>query len=102
MEGLKRRLVGMLIEGPLEPSYSLLRCVCKHGPSKTKLCTSHLKKLCLGLMKCCIRSRHQRQVEVSADALVLRETSEVPEGPIQSALQVQEALTRRGLGLVFC
>ena len=42
-----------------------------------------------------------RKVEVSADALVLKETSEVPEGPIQSALLVQEALTRRGLGLVF-
>ena len=33
MEGLKRRLVGMLIEGPLEPSYSLLG-VCKHGPQE--------------------------------------------------------------------
>ena len=42
-----------------------------------------------------------KQIEVSAEALIVKENSSVPDGPVQSALQVQEALQRRGIGLVF-
>ena len=100
MEGIKRRLVGILIEGPLEPSHSLLD-LCANMASKNEVVYIPPEK--------CVSRTHEvlhakspaKQIEVSSDSLVLKESSEVPEGPVQSALQVQEALTRRGLGLVF-
>ncbi|CAL1169286.1 unnamed protein product [Cladocopium goreaui] len=42
-----------------------------------------------------------KQVEIESDRLIVREKSEVPDEAAHSALQVKEALERRGVGLVF-
>ena len=42
-----------------------------------------------------------KQLDISAENLVVKEKSEVPEMATSSALQVHEALQRRGLALVF-
>eukprot|EP00435_Cladocopium_sp_Y103_P009876 s4862_g2.t1 len=42
-----------------------------------------------------------KQLDVSADHLIVKEKTEVPEQTVTSALQVQEALQRRGIALVF-
>ena len=43
----------------------------------------------------------RRQPSSSADSLVVREAKEVPDLATHSATQVNEALTRRGIGLLF-
>ena len=42
-----------------------------------------------------------KQVDVSAEHLVVKEKAEVPDMSVSSALQVQEAFQRRGIALVF-
>ena len=42
-----------------------------------------------------------KQIVVAAESLVIKEKSEVPEMSVTSALQVQEALQRKGIALVF-
>ena len=42
-----------------------------------------------------------KQLDISADSLIVREAKEVPNLATHSAMQVNEALTRRGIGLLF-
>jgi hypothetical protein len=42
-----------------------------------------------------------KQVEIESDRLIIKERHEVPDETAHSALQVKEALERRGIGLVF-
>ena len=42
-----------------------------------------------------------KQVEIDSDKLVVREKNEVPDEAAHSALQVKEAMERRGIGLVL-
>ena len=96
MAHIKERLVGLLIEGPLEPSHSLLDLCTKNEiayitPEKSVSRTHEVLH----------QKAPLKQVEVSAEALIVKENSSVPDGPVQSALQVQEAMQRRGIGLVF-
>ena len=42
-----------------------------------------------------------RQIDVSSDTLILKESNEVPDAVAHSAMQVHEALVRRGIALVF-
>ena len=42
-----------------------------------------------------------KQIDIAAESLVVKEKTEVPDMVATSALQVQEALQRRGIALVF-
>ena len=100
MRNLKTKLTGQVIEGVTEPGHCLLeQAMHMHernqityiGPEK---CVSRLHEL--------TASKHpERLVEVESSKLIIKEKSESLEIVAQTALQVQEALRRRGLALEF-
>ena len=45
--------------------------------------------------------KRAKQLDISADSLIVREAKEVPDLATHSAMQVKQALTRRGIGLLF-
>ena len=100
MRNLKNQLAGLLIEGPLDPGHSLLDACAQMQY------TNEIKYLA---PERCVSRMHEvthqkspaKQVEIDSDKLVIREKSEVPDEAAHSALQVKEALERRGIGLVF-
>ena len=100
MTHIKERLVGLLIEGPLEPSHSLLD-LCANMATKNEIAYIAPEKSVSRTHEVLHQKAPLKQVEVSAEALIVKENSSVPDGPVQSALQVQEAMQRRGIGLVF-
>ena len=100
MTHIKDRLVGLLIEGPLEPSHSLLD-LCANMATKNEIAYIAPEKSVSRTHEVLRQKAPLKQVEVSAEALIVKENSSVPDGPVQSALQVQEAMQRRGIGLVF-
>ena len=100
LEAIRTMLPGILIEGPLEPSHTLLNaCAAMQQANEVRYIAPE---------KCVSRTHeviHQKnpskQLEISSDVLAVREHREVPDAVTTSALQVQEALVRRGIGLVF-
>ena len=100
MRNVKGALTGLLIEGPLDPGHSLLDACAQIQY------TNEIKYLA---PERCVSRMHEvthqkspaKQVEIDSDKLVIREKSEVPDEAAHSALQVKEALERRGIGLVF-
>ena len=100
MAALRAQLTGLVLEGPLEPSHSLLDlCASMHQLNEVRY---------LAPEKCVSRTHevlHQKQptkqIDISADSLVVKEARDVPDSSVQSALQVQEALLRRGIALAF-
>ena len=100
MQHVKNSLAGLLIEGPLDPGHSLLdACAQMHFTNEIKYlaperCVSRMHEV-----------THQKapakQVELDADKLIVKERSDVPDEAAHTALQVKEALERRGIGLVF-
>ena len=100
MAALKKDLTGLVIEGPLEPGHSLLdACAAMASVNEVRY---------LAPEKCVSRSHEiihnktpTRQLELSSDNLVIKEQQQVPDMTATSALQVQEALLRRGLGMAF-
>lgn len=100
MTSVRNRLVGLLIEGPLEPSHCLLD-LCANMASKNEIAYLAPEKCVSRTHEVLHQKTPSKQVEVSAEALIVKEHSSVPDGPVQSALQVQEAFQRRGIGLVF-
>ena len=100
MKLIKQKLCGLLIEGPLEPGHSLLDL------------TAHMMNLneirYVAPEKCVSRTHEilnqktpSKQIDVSAESLVVREKTDIPEMTVTSALQVQEAFQSRGISLVF-
>ena len=100
MAHIKERLVGLLIEGPLEPSHSLLD-LCANMATENEIAYIAPEKSVSRTHEVLHQKAPLKQVEVSAEALIVKENSSVPDGSVQSALQVQEATQRRGIGLVF-
>lgn len=100
MAQLRNRLQGLLIEGPLEPSHGLL---------DTCATMQHLNEIrYIPPEKATSRSHevlHQKspskQLDISADQLVIKEHKDTPDMTATSALQVQEAFNRRGIAMVF-
>ena len=100
MQHVRNSNAGLLIEGPLDPGHSLLdACAQMHHTNEIKYlaperCVSRMHEI-----------THQKsptkQVEIDADRLIAKDKSEVPDEAAHSALQVKEALERRGVGLVF-
>ena len=99
LAGLKASLTGILIEGPLEPSHSLLQlCVHQREVNQTYIaperCTSRVHEVTCG-------KTPTKQVALESERLVVKESANIPDETATSALQVLEALKRRGLAYTF-
>ena len=100
MRHVRNSLQGLLIEGPLDPGHSLLdACAQMHYTNEIKYlaperCVSRMHEVTHG-------KSPAKQVEIDADRLIVKEKDEIPDETAHSALQVKEALERRGIGLVF-
>ena len=96
---LRNKLVGLEIRGPFEPSHALLdklvaqqrEDVLRYVPPE--LCTSRTQEIMN------VSAKPQKVLDIQASTLVVTERLESPEVPATSALQVQEALVRRGIGM---
>eukprot|EP00435_Cladocopium_sp_Y103_P073620 s444_g44.t1 len=101
MPVIKKQLSGLLIEGPLEPGHAFLDLTAsmfqvneiRYIPPEKCVSRTH---------EVMTQKTPTKQLDVSADSLVLKEKSDVPDMVVNSALQVQEAFQRRGIALVFC
>ena len=97
MRAIKQRLTGLLIEGPLEPGHALLDT------------TASMMQIKYTPPEKCISRTHEvlnqksptKQLDISAESLVVKEKHDTPDMTVTSALQVQEAFQRRGIALVF-
>lgn len=100
LKTLRDQLPGILIEGPLEPSHSLLELCCSQAETKAlryiapEKCLSRVHEITHG-------KTPSKQVELEADKLVVKEKDAAPDMAAHTALQLQEALKRRGLAYQF-
>ena len=100
MANTKTTLVGLNLEGANEPGHTLLDACAQ---------MFHLNEIRYVPPEKCVSRLHEvthakqpsKQTELEADKLVIKEKQEVPAETASSALQVKEALDRRGIGLVF-
>ena len=100
MRAIKNRLTGLLIEGPLEPGHALL---------DTTASMMQLNEIKYIPPEKCILRTHEvlnqksatKQLDISAESLIVKEKHDTPDMTVTSALQVQEAFQRRGIALVF-
>ena len=100
MRAIKQKLNGLLIEGPLEPGHALL---------DTAASMMQLNEIKYIPPEKCISRTHEvlnqksptKQLDISAESLIVKEKQETPDMTVTSALQVQEAFQRRGIALVF-
>ena len=100
MQHVRNNLAGLLIEGPLDPGHSLLdACAQMHFTNEIKYLAP---ERCVSRMHEVTHQKNPgKQVEIESDRLIIKERHEVPDETAHSALQVKEALERRGIGLVF-
>ena len=100
MDNLKTSLVGVIVEGPLEPSHALLElCANQYQANqlqyiKPEKCTSRMHEITTG-------KPSTKELQLEANKLVVREHVEVSEMTIHNSLLLQEAFKRRGLAYVF-
>ena len=100
MKAIKKRLSGLLIEGPLGPGHALL---------DTTAGMMQLNEIKYIPPEKCISRTHEvlnqrsptKQLDISAENLIVKEKQDTPDMTVTSALQVQEAFQRRGIALVF-
>ena len=100
MNAIKRKLAGLLIEGPLEPGHHLLD-LAAHMHQANEIRYIAPEKCVSRTHEIMTQKTPTKQLDVSADNLVIREKAEVADMVVSSALQVQEAMQRRGIALVF-
>ncbi len=100
MENIKATLVGLNIEGPTEPGHALLdACAQMYHANEVKYLPP---ERCISRLHEVTHSKQPtKQIELESEKLVVREKQETPHEAAHSALQVKEALERRGIGLVF-
>ena len=100
MQHVRNNLAGLLIEGPLDPGHSLLdACAQMHVTNEIKYLAP---ERCVSRMHEVTHQKNPgKQVEIESDRRIIKERHEVPDETAHSALQVKEALERRGIGLVF-
>ena len=100
LNNLKARLAGQVIEGATEPGHCLLdQAVQMH--EKNQLTYIPPEKCVSRLHELTSSKQPDRLIEIESSKLVVKEKKEDLEVAAQSALQVQEALRRRGLALDF-
>ena len=100
MKAIRTKLCGLLIEGALEPAHCLLDLTANmHQINEVRYIAPE---------RCVSRSHEvltsktpSKQLDISAESLVVKEKTDVPDMAATSALQVHEALQRRGIALVF-
>ena len=100
LQQLRGRLPGVLIEGGMESGRCVLEdCVKQESANQLKYLSPDR----------CVSRTHEvthskgasRQLELESSKLVIKETDDAMSMPTHSALQVQEALRRRGIAYVF-
>lgn len=100
LAAVKARLRGLVIEGHTEPSHGLLdACATMHQLNELRYippekCTSRTHEVLN-------HKNPTKQLDISSETLVIKEHKDTPDMVTSSALQVQEALNRRGIALVF-
>ena len=100
MDALRVSLSGFLIEGPLEPSHSLLdRAAALERDNQLRYlspesCTSRIWEITHG-------KPEKKYLEFESNKLLVKGHAEVPDSHPHSALQLQEALLRRGIAFAF-
>ena len=100
MKAIRGRLTGLLIEGPLDPGHALL------DATASMMQLNEIKYI---PPEKCISRTHEvlnqksatKQLDISAESLIVKEKQDTPDMTVTSALQVQEAFQRRGIALVF-
>lgn len=100
MATLRASLPGLTIEGPLEPSHVLLQ-LCSSQREQNQLAYIAPEKCVSRMHEVTTSKTPNKQLALEAERLVIKEASSVPDEAAHSALQVLEALKRRGLGYVF-
>ena len=100
MTVIRKKLTGLLIEGPMEPGHHLLD-LAAHMFQNSEIRYIAPEKCVSRTHEIMTQKVPTKQVDVSADSLVVKEKSEVPDMVATSALQVQESFQRRGIALVF-
>ena len=99
MQNLKARLVGVVIEKALEPSYALLDAVAQQWEAKQlaylspEKCTSREWEITM--------SKTSKQLSIDTDKLLVKSEQSVPDQQVSTEMQVYEALRRRGIALAF-
>ena len=100
MTALRTSLPGLLIEGPLEPGHIVLNHCAAMGHANE--CRYLSPEQCVSRTHEVLhRKSPTKQLDISASSLVVKEANDIPDMTATSALQVQEALTRRGVALAF-
>lgn len=100
MKAVRADLTGLVIEGPSEPAQALLDACAQMAAADEpryippERCVSRVHEVAH-------YKQPSKQVELEAEKLVIKEKHNVPDEQAHSALQVKEALQRRGVGLVF-
>ena len=100
MDTLRASLSGFLIQGPLEPSHSLLdRAAALERDNQLRYlspesCTSRIWEITRG-------KPEKKYLDFESNKLLVKGHAEVPDSYPHSALQLQEALLRRGLAFAF-
>ena len=100
MKAIRTKLCGLLIEGALEPAHCLLDLTANmHQINEVRyiapergVSRSH---------EVLTSKTPSKQLDISAESLVVKEKTDVPDMAATSAMQVHEALQRRGIALVF-
>ncbi|CAE7578426.1 unnamed protein product [Symbiodinium sp. CCMP2592] len=100
LQQLRDELSGLNIEGPLEPGRKLLD-ECSHQEAVGQLKYLSPDKCVSRLHEVTHAKDSSRQVEIDQSRLIIKETQDEFSMPASSALQVQEALRRRGLAYTF-
>ena len=99
MQNLKARLIGVVIEKALEPSYALLDAVAQQWEAKQlaylspEKCTSREWEITM--------SKTSKQLSIDSDKLLVKSEQSVPDQQVSTEMQVYEALRRRGIALAF-
>ena len=101
LSAVRNRLIGLEIKGQLEPSHALLdRLITQYREDILRYippeqCTSRTHEILN------VSSKPQKVLDIQSSTLVVTERNESPDVPATSALQVQEALLRRGIGMEY-
>ena len=96
---VKKQLTGLLIEGAMEPAHCLLDlCASLHQQNEVKYfppekCVSRVHEIMN-------QKTPTKQLDIAADALIIKEHKEVPDAIAHSAMQIHEAFVRRGIALL--
>ena len=100
MTHLRNTLVGLSIEGPLEPGRKLLD-ECAHQEATGQLKYMPPEKCVSRMHEVTLAKNPHKQISLDQNRLVVQDETDELTVPAPSALQAMEALKRRGIAYVF-